>query len=189
MTRWAVVLSILIGPYLLLRLPGAPQASSRGTIVSVLLISAPVAILRFALKSQMIRPGGNLDQPKFDTVRPKIEMGLRALVVVFGVFFFWGLTLPVAEDLVLLSAGQNLFRITKTVKYMRSGRPGNPRESIGLSDEDEPYQLYYPTKALRVGDTYEFVVLPRSRMILDYRQSSESPARPGRESGLHSTQN
>ena len=121
----------------------------------------------------MIRPGAKLSEPKFGRARPKIEMGLRVLVVAFGVFFFWSLTLPVAEDLVLVAAGQNLLRITKTVKYRRSGRPGNPRESIGLSDEDKPYQLYYPTKALRVGDTYQFVVLPRSRMILDYRQSNE----------------
>jgi hypothetical protein len=175
MTRWAVVLSILLGPYLVLRLPGAPQASGRGAIVSVLLLGAPVAILWFGFKSQMIRPGAKLSEPKFDRARPKIEIGLRVLVVAFGVFFFWSSTLPVAEDLVLLGVGQNLLRITKTVKYMRTGRPGNPRESIGLSDEDKPYQLYYPTKALRVGDTYEFVVLPRSRMILDYRYSGEVP--------------
>jgi hypothetical protein len=173
MTRWVVVLSILIGPYLVLRLPGAPQAPGRGAIVSVLLLGAPIAIFWFGFKSQMIRSGGKLSEPKFDRARPKIELGIRILVVAFGVFFFWSSTLPVAEDLVLLAAGQNLLRITKTMKYSRSGRPGNPCERIGLSDEDKAYQLCYPTKALRVGDTYEFVVLPRSRMILDYRQSNE----------------
>jgi hypothetical protein len=174
MTRWAVVLSILIGPYLVLRLPGAPQVPTRGAIVSVQLLFAPVAILWFGLKSQMIRPGGTLSEPKFDRARPRIELGLRILVVAFGVFFFWIVTLPVAEDLVLLAAGQNLLRITKTVKYRRFGSRGNPRVSIGLSDEDKAYDLYYPTKVLRLGETYEFVVLPRSRMILDYRQSSET---------------
>lgn len=173
MTRWAVVLSILIGPYLVLRLPGAPQASGRGVIVSVLLLGAPVAILWFGFKSQMIRPGGKLSEPKFDRARPKIEVAMRMLLVAFGVIFFWSSTLPFAEDLALIAVGKKPLRITKTVKYMRSGRPGNPRESIGFSDDDKAYQLYYPTKALRVGDTYEFVVLPRSRMILDYHQSNE----------------
>jgi hypothetical protein len=173
MKRLAAVLSILIGPYLVLRLPGAPQASGRGIIVSVLLLGTPVAILWYGSKSQMIRPGARLWERKFDRVRPKIELGLRILVVAFGVFFFWIATVPVAEDLVLLAAGQNLLRITKTVKYRRYGRPGNPRVSIGLSGEDKVYQLYYPTKVLRVGETYEFVVLPRSRTILDYRASSE----------------
>ena len=175
MTRWVVVLSILIGPYLVLRLPGAPQVPARGAMVSVLLLAAPVAISWFGFKSQMIRPGAPLAEPKFDKVRPKIELGLRILVVAFGVFFFWIMTVPVAEDLVLLAAGQNLLRITKTVKYYRrSGSRGYPSIRIGLSDEDKTFELYYPSKPLRVGETYEFVVLPRSRMILDYRQSSET---------------
>lgn len=173
MARWAAFLSIFIAPYLVLRLPGVPQTLGRTIAASILLLGAPVAIIWFDLKSQMIRPGAKLYQPQFDKVRPRIEWAMRILALVFGVFFFFVLTLPLGEDLFLLAAGQKPLRITKTVKFQRFGRRGSPRESIGLSDEDKPYQLYYPTKALRLGDTYEFIVLPRSRMILDYRESNK----------------
>jgi hypothetical protein len=84
------------------------------------------------------------------------------------VFFFSVLTLPLGEDLFLLAVDQKPLRIKKTVKYKRYGTR-RPSVSLGLSDEDEEYKLYYPTKSLRNGDTYEFVVLPRSRTVLDYR--------------------
>jgi hypothetical protein len=173
MARWAAFLSIFIAPYLVLRLPGVPQTLGRTIAVSILLIGGPVAIFWFGLKSQISRPGAKLYQPQFDSVRPRIEWAIRILVLPFGAFFLFVLTLPLGEDLFLLAVGQKPLRITKRVKYTRSDRPGNPRESIGLSDEDKSYQLYYPTKALRLGDTYEFVVLPRSRMILDYRESNK----------------
>jgi len=168
MAKWVAFLSILIGPYLVLRLPGVPQALGRAVAVAILLFGAPVAIIWFGLKSQMIRPGAKLYDPQFDSVRPRIELVIRILVLAFGVFFFFVLTIPLGEDLFLLAVGQKPLQVMKTVKYKRYGNRG-PSVSIGLSDEGEEYKLYYPTKSLRNGDTYEFVVLPRSRTVLDYR--------------------
>jgi len=122
----------------------------------------------------MIRPGGTLLQPQFDRVRQRIEWAIRFVVLAFGVFFFFVLTFPLGKDLLLLTVGQKPLRITRTLEYGRSGgRAGNPVENIGLSDDVKEYQLYYPTKALRVGHKYEFVVLPNSRIILDYGESNE----------------
>ena len=167
MAKWAAFISVFIGPYLVLRLPGVPQTLGRAVAMSVLLLGAPVAIIWFGLKSQMIRPGAKLYEPQFDRVRPRVELLTRILVLAFGVFCFFVLTLPLGEDLLLLAVGQKPLRVMKTVKYKRYGSRG-PMVSIGLSDEDEEYKLYYPTKDLRNGDIYEFVVLPRSRTVLDY---------------------
>jgi hypothetical protein len=77
------------------------------------------------------------------------------------------LSLPFAEDLIQVAVGHRLSRTTKAVTYVRhSGRA--PSQDIGLSGSDKNYYLFYPSKTLKVGNTYEFVVLPQSRMILDY---------------------
>jgi hypothetical protein len=168
MTRWLVVIAILIGPYLVLLSPDVPQALGRTIAVSIWAFCAPVAIFWFGLKSQMIRPGGKLHQPQFDDVRPKIERNLRILVIAFGIFYFFILTVPFAEDLIQLANSQRLLRIKEEVKYRRFGR--GPMQSIGLSHSDRNYYLFYATKLLRVGGTYEFVVLPRSHVLLDYAE-------------------
>src|SRR6476620_10831480 len=124
MAKWAAFLSILIGPYFVLRLPGVPQTLGRAVAVSILLFGAPVAITWFGLKSQMIRPGAKLYEPQFDRVRPRIELVIRILVLAFGMFFFFVLTIPLGEDLFLLAVGQKPLRIMKTVKYKRYGNRG-----------------------------------------------------------------
>lgn len=118
----------------------------------------------------MIRPGGKLAQPQYADVRPKIERNIRIVVLAFGVFFFFILTLPFSEDLIQLAATQKLLRITEVVRSGHSGYRSGPRLSVSLSGSQKDYTLYYPTKTLNVGDNYEFVVLPRSRVILDYRE-------------------
>ena len=91
----------------------------------------------------------------------------------FGVFFFVVLTLPFVEDLLLLVGGEKPAQITGTLRYARRGSRGPVVEKIALSDENEEYTVYYPTKSLERGDKYEFTVLPRSRIILDYRKSND----------------
>jgi len=92
MARWAVFLAIFIAPFLLLRVPGVPQSLGRGISVAIVLLGGPVAVFWFGIKSQMIRPGAKLYQPKFARVRPQIEWTIRILVLSFGVFFFVVLT-------------------------------------------------------------------------------------------------
>lgn len=168
MTRWLAVLAIMIIPYLVLRSPDVPQALYRIIVISIWAFCAPVAIVWFGLKSQMIRPGGKLYQSQFDDVRPKIERNMRIFVLAFGIFYFFVLTLPFAEDLIQLANSRKLSRITEEVKYIHSSR--GPMQSIGFSRSDKNYYLYYGTKLLRIGGTYEFVVLPRSRALLDYAE-------------------
>ena len=176
MIRLLVFIAIVFLPRLILSLFSVPQALVRGVTVSTLVLLCPVAIAWFGLKSQMIRPGGKLYQPKFDSVRPKIERNIRILVLAFGVFFVYFLTLPVTHDLIELHASQTPIRVTETVRRVDSGyRTMGIEETVSFSESaKDGYLLWYPTKPIRVGSTYEFVVLPKSRTILDYAELPKS---------------
>lgn len=162
-----IFLFVFIGPFLILSSPVVPQVPVRMIAISFWAFAVPIAIFWFGIKAQMIRKGGKLYQPQYEDARPKIERNIRVVVIAFGIFYFFVLSLPFAEDLIQLAVGHKLSRTTNAVTYIRySRRP--PSRDIGLSGNNKDYHLFYQTKTLRVGYTYEFVVLPKSRMILDY---------------------
>jgi hypothetical protein len=102
----------------------------------------------------MTRPGRKLNESRFDVVRPYIEIALHALVVWAGFLFVLLVAVPLAADLVQLERGGGLLLGERSVQFVRGG---------------ESYYLFYCWRAsLHAGQTYEFTVLPRSRMILDF---------------------
>jgi len=109
--QFFVFLLILVIPYFVLSVPGISQTMVRTVIVSALLFAAPLAILWFGLKSQMIRPGAKLYQPQFDGVRPRIERNIRLLVLAFCAIVFYFGTIPIAKDLLRLATGQKPLHI------------------------------------------------------------------------------
>ena len=138
------------------------------------MFGSPVAILWFGLKSRMIRPGGKHYQPRFNAVRPDIERNIRIIVMAFVAFFVYFESVPFAQDLIGFRTSDGPLRITKEVKYIERGGYHNwVEESVGFSDGGKSYYLWYPSKSLRVGGKYELSVLPRSRMILDYREFNQ----------------
>jgi hypothetical protein len=163
----AIVL-ILLAPYIVLSLPGISQAAARIVFVSVFLLGVPAAIVWLGLKSQIIRPGAKLYQPRFDSIRPKVERNLRILAFAFALFFFLFFTLPFATDLLRFAAGRKPLRIVGEVSHEQSGSKA-PVVTLNLSHDPRSYYLFYRIKPLLVGRTYEFDVLPQSGLILDYR--------------------
>ena len=92
-----------------------------------------------------------------------------ALLAVIGIQDFEP-TLPFARELTELHAHHGPARISKQVRRVDSGYQNmGIYETISFSDGGKSSYLWYPTTVLRIGSTYEFVVLPHSRMILDYR--------------------
>jgi hypothetical protein len=170
---YAVLLFVV--PYVVISLPGVPRWLGRTVAASIFIFFMTVATFWFGLspKSKMIRPGGKLSQPQFDSVRPLIERRIRILVVVFGVFAFFTITLPFTEDLIQLAAGQKPLRITGTTtdKSIPLFGVWFLEQSVRLTRGGKNYSLFYSWEPLRVGKTYEFVVLPRTRLILDFRES------------------
>jgi hypothetical protein len=124
----------------------------------------------------MITGKGGLAERKFDNVRPKIELGIRIAVVAFGILFLIYKTLPLGSDLAHLAAGEKPATFTATITYRTSSFGGVllGERSVQFARGGMSYSLFYSwTSPLRVGESYEFTVLPRSRLILDFHESNE----------------
>jgi hypothetical protein len=120
----------------------------------------------------MIR-GGRLSEPRFDKVRQRKERGMRILVVAFGLLLFFYVTLPLALDLIHLAGGEKPTTITAVVKYKSVPLGGMwfIHQSVRFTRDAISYSLFYSWKPLQVDTSYQFIVLPRSREILDFHES------------------
>ncbi len=167
-------LALFLVPYLLVSLPGVPRWVGRtiGAGILIFLMTGATFWFGFSPKSAIIRPGSKLSQPQFDRVRPDVEHGIRILAVGFGFFLLIYVTFPFASDLARLATGQRPLRIIETAQY-KSVPPFGVwflEQSVRFSRDGKSYRLFYSWEPLHVGDQYEFVVLPRSRFILDFRR-------------------
>jgi len=166
---------IFVIPFVVVSLPGIPQWLGRTIATSVLIFSFTVGVFWYGLssKTKMILPSGKLSQPQYDSVRPVIERNIRVLVLLFGAVFFYYLTFPLSIDLAHLIGGETPLKITGIVKGRSVPLFGLwfVEQSVRVfPDTKVKYQLYYSWKPLRVRETYEFVVLPRSRVILEFHE-------------------
>jgi hypothetical protein len=121
----------------------------------------------------MILPSGRLSQPEYDSVRPRIERNIRVLVVLFGAFCFYYLTFPLSADLAQLIRGETPLKVSGIVKSNSIPLFGLwfIEQSVKISPGAKfKYHLFYSWQALRLGETYEFLVLPRSRTIIEFHE-------------------
>src|ERR1700720_1285131 len=109
---------IFVIPFVVVSLPGVPQWLGRTIATSILIFSFTVGVFWYGLssKTKMILPSGKLSQPHYDGVRPTIERNIRILVVLFGTFFSYYLTLPFSVDIARLIGGETPLKITGIVK-------------------------------------------------------------------------
>ena len=174
---------VFVLPLVVVNVDAFPAWQGRAIAVSSLLFFFTVAIFWYGLNpnTKMIR-GGGLAEPRFDKIRPRIELGIRAAVVLFGVFFAVFNTFPLAADLVHLAKGEPPVRRAATVQSRTSALGGVllGQSSVRLADPGQSFYIFYNwSKPLRVGESYEFVILPRSRMILDFREAHTSSSETG----------
>jgi hypothetical protein len=168
---------VFVLPVVIVSLPGIPVWLSRSIAVSTFIFFTTVGIFWFGLspKSKMIM-GGSLAESRYDRVRPKIDLGIRGVVVAFGVLFFVYKTLPLGKDIFHLATGEKPTKLTATVAYRTSsmGAVLLGERSVRFARDTTSYYLFYSwTSPLYIGESYEFLVLPRSRMILDFRRQNE----------------
>jgi hypothetical protein len=166
---------IFVIPFVVLIVPGVPQWLGRTIATSILIFSFTVGVFWYGLssKTKMIVSPGKLSQPQYDSARPLIERNIRIIVVLFGAFFFYYLTFPFSVDLATLIGGKTPLRISGMVRTKSVPLFGVwfIEQSVMISPETKvKYQLYYSWDPLRVGETYEFLVLPRSRVIIEFHE-------------------
>ena len=178
---WLVaVFFVFILPIIVTNLRGIPNWLGRAIAVTSLMFFFAPAIFWYGLnpKTKMVR-GGGLAEARFDKIRPRIEIGIRIAVVVFGIFFTVFDVLPLASDLYHVVKGEMPATFTAKVRYRTSGLGGVllGENSIRFEREGKSYYVFYNwTKPLRVGESYEFRVLPRSRMVLDFHKAEAPPS-------------
>ena len=172
-TRLYLFLAVFVLPYVLLILPGIPRWLGRTVAVMLFVVLLSVCIFWFGVspKSKIIRASGKLSQPQYDKVRPKIELGIRVATVFLGVLFCFTATFPLALDLAHLAVGRKptLFIgtvVDRSTPFMDVLLLAG---SVRLSRVGPSYYLLYSRAQPHLGESYEFLVLPRSRFIVDFR--------------------
>jgi hypothetical protein len=168
----AFTLLIFVVPFILLSSPGVSAGFGRIVATSIFIFGMTIGVFWYGLnpKTKMIR-GGKLSQPQYDSVRPTIERNLRILVVLFGLFACVYLTFPWAADMARLAGGEKPLKVTGTVEYKSVPLFGLwfMEQTVRVSRKLSPNLfLYYSFTPLHVGEAYDFLVLPRSRVIIDF---------------------
>ncbi len=172
---WLAGFFFFILPFIMVSLPGIPVWRGRVVAVSSFIFFGTVAIFWYGLspKSRIIRDSGKLSNVQYLRLRPKIEKAIRFLIVAFGVLFFFKVTLPFALDIFQLVGGEEPVRSVEVVKYksVPFGGLWFLKQSLRFTRDAMPYSLFYSWTPVRVDESYEFVFLPRSRIILDFNRS------------------
>ena len=166
-------------------MPGVPPWLGRTIATSILVFGFTIGVFWYGLspRTRILRASGKLSQANYDDVRPTVERNIRILIVLFGAFACFYLTVPLSVDLVRFVGGEEPPRISGTVRDRSVPLFGVwfIEQSVSLSKgKGDKYQLYYSWKPLYVGKAYEFVVLPRSRVIIEFHESQPEGIRvPG----------
>jgi len=126
-------------------------------------------------KTRIIRPSGKLNDPRYQKVRPRIEVILRVLIVAFGLLVLYEDTIPLTVDVVQAARGERPVKIIGTVTYksVPFGGVWFLKQSVRVQGYRDAYFLLYSATPLLVGRSYELLILPRSRMILDFSESDQ----------------
>src|SRR5258708_6423142 len=167
--KFYLFIIIFVMPYILVYSPGIPRWLGRTAATSLLVFLITVCIFWFAIspKSKVIGDSGKFSEPQFAKVRPKIERGIRMTAVAFGILLCLTKTFPLAADLARLTVDRKPTKLRGMVLDRSTPFLGVLllAGSVRLSRKESSYYLLYSRKQPRVGESYEFVVLPRSRFI------------------------
>lgn len=171
---WASVFFVYVLPLAAVSSGVAPVWLGRAIAVSSFTFFVTAAAFWSGLNPnvRMIK-GGRYAQPDFAKFRRRTEIELRIVVVLFGILYAYYAALPLASDLIQLSFGERPAVFTDKISYRSTALFGVVlgENSVRFASQKGSYYLFYNwTKPLKMGQSYDFVVLPRSRTILDFHE-------------------
>jgi hypothetical protein len=152
------ILALFIMPYVLIYFPGVPRRISRLVAVSAWLLLVTSGVLWF---------GFNLDLKIVET-DSRVDLVFHVLAVAFGIWVFTALVVPLATDIREVATGKELTRFRRVVSDERAPSRA-PICLVRFSPGESRYYLWFPIIIPEAGHSYEFEVLPKSRLILDFR--------------------
>ena|SRR5438874_9537980 len=170
---------LFVFPFAVVSLPGIPPSPARLLAVSSFVFAVPGIILWLGLnpKAKIIGDRARLS----DNARPHVERVARVLLVAFSVFFFYEMTVPFAIDVFHHAKGdEKPISIVGVIKDKSVPLFGLwfLKQGVQLSCGAKSYTLLYSWTSIRFDRSYEFVILPRSTMILDAREIQSEIAKP-----------
>jgi hypothetical protein len=169
-TRNIFLAIMFLTPCVLLSVPSIPPWLGRTIAVFILALGSTLFFLLAGLvpKLKWVSVGSKLRRPEFDAIRPKMEQRLRLFVLILGAFVFLFGTLPVMEDVVHLCAGEKPVQITETPQSTSTLFGTWFLAQFVNFPSEKSCSLFYSMKRVRVGEEYDFLILPRSRVIVDF---------------------
>lgn len=172
---WYIATLLLFGPILLI---AVVDPSWVGRFISIIMWAtvAPAYALVVGLNphSKFLRDNSPLYK-RFS--KSNIDLFNRSAVLVFAVAFLYFFTLPVFKDAVAIAQDKAPLEITSMVPAANQGKflIGETLElASSPSAESKTYYAYYfAPRFIMQGQTYEFLYLPNSHMIVDARLINE----------------
>lgn len=174
---WVPFVFIICPPPIIL-LAGRLEWIARIFTFLVVLPAAVVAVFWYGLspKTQIIKPGAKLNRQEFGKKwKTRVTIIGRALFCLTGLIILFGLMVPFTIDIALLLSGDK--------PIMVSGRTIDNETFFGFSfiyqnirfetdaGAKKHYFLLYSAKPrLRRNAHYEFLALPRSKLVLQARE-------------------
>lgn len=120
---------------------------------------------------KLVSVGPKLRRPEFDDIRPRMERNLRLFVLVIGVFVFFAITLRLVEDVGHLCVGEKPAQVTAAPQSVSTiFGAWYLVQFVNLGQGKRMATLLYSSKLLQKGRNYEFVVLPRSQILLAFHE-------------------
>lgn len=167
----AIVIVVL--PYALLAIPGIPPWLGRLLGACILVFGGTLLFFLAGLVPELglSSVGPKLRRPEYDAIRPTMEKRLRFIFIGFGLLICFFVTFPVANDLIRMCAGQKPMRITETV-HSTSTLFGAwfLVQFVDFPSGAGSDTLLYSVTPLRANTGYQFLILRRSHLILDFRR-------------------
>ncbi len=123
---------------------------------------------------KIIKKDGKLNNKEYSKIRPRVEFAIRIIILCVGLTAFWFLLLPQMKDVYRLIISKQDPEILRGIVENVSTGPGAlficKSVEFKIDSGETIKRLYmYPSRSVKLGKEYDFVILPQSKFILEVK--------------------
>ena len=158
-----------------------PEWLARFVATTGFSIVAPIAILVFGLtiKAKIAGGSGYFAKPRPEKTGRNIVFFWRALIVIFGLFMFYVGTIPTLYDAFQLTRQGEIYLKQVKGRVVENSSPSGMyflhqglAVEIKKGEQYENFNAIFLLRHANLGQTYTFLIAPKSRMVLDFENAS-----------------
>jgi len=129
-------------------------------------------------KSNFITKRAKLNQPKFKKIKRYIDFLMRLVIIAFGICLLWGTAIPLAIGVGSLMRDERPVVVRGCTTSITTPFPLLEflSQEIVLENTGDKttYRFWYSLRPrLKHNRNYEFLILPRSRLVLEAKELKE----------------